>query len=122
MQKVWILFFLTVIVACHAPDKPKGVLPPAALSALLVDVYLAEAKASSLPLVMDSSIRYYLPYEEKLLQRRGISDSVLKITYAYYLQHPKEFEKVFESVIDTLSLREKKLSRPPATKPLPKKN
>jgi hypothetical protein len=34
---------------------------------------------------------------------------VLKKTYAYYLAHPAELEKIYDSVIDTLALREQRL-------------
>jgi len=108
MHKTLGLFFLVALFSCQTSEKPKGILTQAQLSAFLVDIYLAEAKVDALPQVKDSSIKYFLPFEEKLLKQKGISDSVLKVTYAYYMAHPKELEQVYDSVIDSLTVKEKR--------------
>jgi len=38
----------------------------------------------------------------------------MKQTYAYYLAHPKELEQVYDSVIDTLMVRDQRLAHGPA--------
>jgi len=107
-MRIVCLIMLTLLAACQKNAKPKDVLTQAQLSALLVEVYLAEARLDAIPKPKDSTIKYFLPFEEKLLKRLNISDSVLKITYTYYLDHPKELEAVYDSVIDTLTLREQR--------------
>lgn len=127
MLKTLSIFILVSLLSCQTKEKPKEVLTQAQLSALLVDVYLAEAKVEALPLVRDSTVKYFLPFEEKLFKERGVTDSILKVTYSYYLSHPKELEQVYDSVIDSLVLREKRASKVSAqsiTKPgtlVPKK-
>jgi len=108
------IFVLTLMAACQTKERPKDVLTKAQLSALLVDVYLAEVKLDAIAKPKDTTIKYFLPFEEKLLKRVGISDSVLKKTYAYYLDNPKELERVYDSVIDTLTLREQRAHLAPA--------
>jgi hypothetical protein len=115
MNKTLLVFILLLVVSCQTNEKPKGILTQAQLSAFFVDVYLAEARVDAVPQVKDSTIRYFLPMEEKLLKKNGISDSTLKITYAYYVAHPKELEQIYDAVIDTLALREKRLSHVPMT-------
>lgn len=118
-MRIICLFMLPLMVACQKSEKPKEVLTQAQLSALLVEVYLAEAKLDAIAKPKDTVIKYFLPYEEKLLKRLNVSDSVLRKTYAYYLEHPKELEQVYDSVIDTLTLREKRshlLPAPPMQK------
>lgn len=105
---------LVGMAACQTNERPKDVLTQAQLSALLVDVYLAEAKLDAIAKPKDTTIKYFLPFEEKLLRRVGISDSVLRKTYAYYLDNPKELEQVYDSVIDTLTLREQRSHLAPA--------
>ena len=118
MRKILIIFILGVMLSCQTKEKPKLVLTQAQLSSLLVDVYLAEARTETIPKMRDSIIRYFLPFEQKLLQGQGISDSVLKVTYTYYMSNPKELEQVYDSVIDTLVLREQRTNRlPPRAKP-----
>ncbi len=108
MQKLCIAFLFLGIVSCGSPGRPEGVLTQPQLAALIVDVYVAEARLDQLPLQKDSAIRFFIPFEEKLLKSRGVSDSALKETYAYYLANPKELEQVYDSVIDTLVLRDQR--------------
>ena len=109
MQKLWIVFVLAAWAACSSSKKEEGVLTQPQLAALLVDVYIAEARVDQIPVLKDSSIRYYVPFEEKMLKDKGLSDVILKKTYTYYFTHPKELEQVYDAVIDTLALREQRL-------------
>jgi len=120
-MRIICLLILTVAVACQSNKKPKEVLTQAQLSALIVEVYLAESKLDAIAKPKDTTIKYFIPFEEKLLQRLGIPDSVLKKTYSYYIANPKELEQVYDSVIDTLTLREQKSHLAPMeSKPQPK--
>src|SRR5882762_4088629 len=100
MQKLLIVFLFIGIGSCGSPRKPQGVLTKPQLAALLVDIYMAEARLETLPVAKDSSIRFFIPFEQKMLQAKGIPDSVLRTTYSYYLANPKELEQVYDSVID----------------------
>jgi hypothetical protein len=113
-MRIICLIILTLMVACQNNARPKEVLTQAQLSALLVEVYLAEAKLDAIPKPKDTTIKYFLPFEEKLLKRFNVSDSVLRKTYSYYLEHPKELEEIYDSVIDTLTLREQRSHLIPA--------
>ena len=114
MQKLLFVFLFLVWAACSSPKRPEGVLTQAQLSALFIDIYLAEARLEVLPMAKDSSVRYFVPFEERLLKSKSISDSILRQTYSYYLSHPKELEQVYDAVIDTLVLREQRLTHGPA--------
>jgi hypothetical protein len=107
MKKISICILIGFLLcACQTKDKPKEVMSQAQLSAFLVDVYLAEARLDQMPKPKDSTMKYFLPFEEKLLKQHGVSDSVVRITYTYYMEHPKELEQVYDVVIDTLMVRE----------------
>lgn len=120
MRKIFILSILVGLFSCETRERPKEILSQEQLSALLVDVYLAEARLGAMPQPVDSTIRYFIPFEEKLLKRHGIPDSVLRKTYAYYIENPKELELVYTSVIDTLTLREQKANITTSHPPVPK--
>jgi len=122
MRKLLIVFLFSGWCACSPPKRPEGVLTQPQLSALLIDIYLAEARLEILHQPKDSSIRLFVPFEQKLLQAKGIPDSILQPTYAYYLSHPKELEQVYDAVIDTLMLRDKRLSHGPDTNVKPEPN
>jgi Domain of unknown function (DUF4296) len=120
MRKLSVVFLFLVCCACGPSKKPERVLTQPQLSELLIDIYMAEARLEMVHLPKDSTIRFFIPFEQKLLQAKGIPDSVLKSTYAYYLSHPKELEQVYDAVIDTLTVRDRRLSHGPVPKPDPK--
>lgn len=109
------IVMIGLVCACHQQERPKEVLNHEQLAALLVDVYLAEARTETVPKMRDSVIKYFVPYEQKLLKQHGITDSVMQITYSYYMQHTKELETIYDAVIDTLSLRESKAGKSAAS-------
>ncbi|MBS1558936.1 MAG: DUF4296 domain-containing protein [Bacteroidetes bacterium] len=96
------------LFSCGKKDVAHPVLTKAQMASLLVDIYLAEAQAQSVPKPQDSLIKFFLPHEKKVLEEHHVSDSLLKDTYRYYYAHPKELEAVYDAVIDTLSLYEQR--------------
>jgi hypothetical protein len=105
------LSFLIVLAlsSCQKETRPKDVLAPEELSKLMVDLYLAEARMSGQNIIVkDSALKIFNPFEEKLKLKHGIGDSVLRKSYQYYIGHPEQLEKIYDSVIDTLNLREQK--------------
>jgi hypothetical protein len=115
MMRPGLIFFLAAVLACGCIDqgRPAGVMSKEQYAAFLVDVYLAEARFSQLLVPSDSTMRLYLAYEPELLLKNGVSDSIVKLTYQYYLSHPKEMEQVYAAVVDTLSLREQRANSAP---------
>jgi nitrogen fixation-related uncharacterized protein len=101
--------------SCKTEKYPDNILTQQQFSSLLVELYLAEAKLNGLSIPRDSASKLFIPYEDSLMKKSGVPDSVLRNTYQYYFDHPQELEKVYEIVIDSLSLREKKDQK----KPLP---
>jgi hypothetical protein len=115
MGKLWMVFFFLFWAACGAQKKPEGVLTQAQLSSLLIDVYLAEARMESVIQPKDSLIKLFVPHEQKILEVKGVPEPTLRVTYEYYLAHPKELEQVYDAVIDTLVLRDQRLKKNPQT-------
>jgi len=115
--RMGLLLLLTglILSACNKDERPEGVLSPEELSTLMVDIYLAEGRMSNLNIVKDSAMKYFLPFEGKLKARHQISDTTVRVTYQYYISHPQELEKIYDSVIDTLLLREQKVKTKPAS-------
>jgi hypothetical protein len=113
MTRLGLILLLTAFIAisCQVEKRPAGILSKEEYAAFLVEIYLAEARFSQLPVNSDSTMRLFLAYEPELLKKFGIADSTLKSTYAYYVSHPKDLEEVYTAVIDTLSLREQKATQ-----------
>jgi hypothetical protein len=79
------------------------------MTLFLVDIYLAEARMSQFPMKADSARKIFQAHERNLAERYGVSDSIVRLSYQYYFEHPKEFDRILEAAIDTLSLREQRM-------------
>lgn len=112
-QIVIVFAIVTLAMACQKETRPAGILSPEEFSKILVQVYMAEARMNSTALPRDSAVKLFAAYEDKMLQRFELPDSVVLKTQQYYVDHPEQLEKIYDSVIDTLSLREKKLRTKP---------
>jgi Domain of unknown function (DUF4296) len=106
------LLVLMLVCSCTKEEKATGILSKEEMAAVMVNVYLAEARLNSSLMVRDSARQIFKPYEDKLLSEKGIQDSVLKKSYLYYLEHTRELEQIYDAVIDTLALREQKANKP----------
>ncbi len=111
MTRAGLIFFMLLSCltsGCRQEKLPAGVMTKEEYAAFLVEVHLAEGRLAAQPIHRDSAIGLFFNFEERLLQKRGLSDSVVKKTYRYYLDHPKDLEEVYVAVVDTLSLREQR--------------
>jgi len=110
-----IISSLTVALLCTSCNKerpPKDILPKDQLTNIMIDFYLAEARLGKYSIPFDSANKLFVPFEDSVLKKYGVADSTLKKTYQYYFDHPSELEKLYEVVIDSLSLRERKADSP----------
>jgi hypothetical protein len=103
---------VTFFVSCRSEKPPAGILPPEEMTRMIIDMYLAEAQVRSTNFPQDSAIQYFIPFERKWLEEHGQTDRDLLESYKYYLSRPKEFEIIFDAVIDSLSLREQRINHP----------
>lgn len=71
----------------------------------LIELHIAEAKIQNLRLKKDSSELVFKVYEKHLLEKNGLTDSIFIRSYNYYLQNPSQLEIIYESVVDSISVR-----------------
>ena len=110
-----LLLWITLLGMTSCENK-KAEAPPISrdqMVGLMMEIYLAEARTTLMPVVKDSSYHLFIAYQDSLMQRRGVSDSLLRKAYAYYLEHPAELEGIYDTIIDSLSLREQRLREAP---------
>ncbi len=106
-----VVISLLSLYSCKKAGRPDDVLSQEELADLMVEFYLAEGKINTLGIQRDSAMKLFLPFEQSVMTKKKVSDETLSRTYRYYLDHPLEFEKVYDAIIDTLSLRETKANR-----------
>jgi hypothetical protein len=110
-----ILIFLSLATgllstSCSKKQVQEGILPQDKLVNIMIEFYLAESRLGKLGITQDSARKLFIPFEDSVLKKYEVSDSALSKTYQYYFDHPTEMEKIYEVVLDSLSLRERKAS------------
>lgn len=105
---ILLIILVFSLLSCKTEKRQQDILTAEEFSTLLIEFYTAESRLNMLPIVRDSSLKLFRPFEKSFLEKKKISDEVLKETYRYYLERPAEFEKIYDAVIDTLSLREQR--------------
>lgn len=90
---------------CGGSEEQVQIMPKEEMVNYLIKLHIAEAQIQNLRLKKDSSEYVFDVYEKHLLRESGLTDSLFVKSYNYYLQHPEELELIYESVIDTISVR-----------------
>lgn len=99
------------LYSCKKAGPPDGVLSKEELADMLVEFYVAEGRLYIMGIQRDSAMKLFLPFEQSVMKKKKLTDEMLSKTYKYYLEHPVELEKVYDAIVDTLSLRETRASR-----------
>ncbi|MBX7127015.1 MAG: DUF4296 domain-containing protein [Cyclobacteriaceae bacterium] len=100
------ILMLLFVLGCS--QRPDGRLSREDFTAMMINFYLVEARISAMHTSDDSARKIFEVYERTYLKEHEIPDSVLRRTYEYYMAHPKDLESVYDTVIDSMSLREQR--------------
>jgi hypothetical protein len=114
VKKRLCLFFLPLAFLACTPEeeenKPADLVPTDKMTRILIDVHLTEASIGRTIRNFDTSRVAYKQAHKLVLKRHHVSDSAFKHSYDYYLLHPALLDKIYDNVLDSLSLREAKLT------------
>ncbi|MDX5420983.1 MAG: DUF4296 domain-containing protein [Hymenobacteraceae bacterium] len=83
---------------------------------ILADVHMAEAQVEHALVYPDTALMTFNHQQQLILDKHGVSQEEFRDTYRYYLVNVKEMDALYETIIDTLSVREAKIR---ASKGLP---
>lgn len=107
MRKLF-LTVLVIVFACNSNEQPEGLLQKEEMVKAMIEIHLLEAKIDELSFrPVDSVDLVYYHYEKLLFEELGITQDQYELSYNYYANHPSEFEKVYNVVVDSLMQREK---------------
>lgn len=101
---IFSLIMLTAI-ACREKKEDGIIMSKEAMVHHLIDLHIAEAEVQNLRLKKDSTQKIFKIYEHYLLEKNGLTDSLFIRSYNYYMEHPKELEEIYESVVDSISVK-----------------
>ena len=79
---------------------------------VLSELYLTEEKVNKLSLNRDSATIVFNYFNDEVFRKLGTTDSVFRRSMDYYMERPKEIEKIYAALIDSLNLQEQRLSIP----------
>lgn len=98
-----------IAVSCGSGGKPpEGILTQEEMVYALTHIYIAEEKVKSMNLSMDSSRQVFDSIEKRVLNKWAINDSLVKKSIDYYMEHPKELEQIYATLVDSLNLMEQR--------------
>lgn len=95
--------------SCSSEKEAGNILKQDQMVSVLLEVYLAESRVNEFRVKRDSSMAIFQVYEQKIFEKFKISDSVYRASLAYYYDHPDELESIYETLLDSLNLMEKKI-------------
>lgn len=99
-----------ILSSCGSDSRPDGILPEDEMVPILMEVYLSEGRLSNLNLKRDSALQVYLTVEGKIFEKYNTTDSIYRASMIYYYDHPKDMEKIYEVLLDSLNIREQKMT------------
>ena len=110
MRTKLLILCYVVLLACGKEERvPEDVLPKEKMVSFLIDIYVAEGKVQNLRVSRDSAIALFEVYEEKLFEEHDIDKDTYVKSMSYYYDHPQKLELIYETVLDSLNLKEQQL-------------
>ncbi|WP_181306423.1 DUF4296 domain-containing protein [Rufibacter sp. XAAS-G3-1] len=110
-KRLCLLLLPLVMLACTPePAKPADLISEEQMTRIMIDVHLTEAAIGRTIPNYDTSRVAYREAHKRILKRHAVSDSAFKHSYDFYLSNPALLDKIYEDVLDSLSLREAKLT------------
>jgi|SRR5690606_13148596 hypothetical protein len=100
-------------------NKPKDILTPNEMVQVMEEIYITEEKINRLALNRDSARQVFSIMKERVFAEAAVSDSVFRRSLDYYMERPRELERIFSALVDTLQLREQRTPYRPGQNDLP---
>lgn len=101
------------LYACKSDRRPAGILSEQEMVRVMVEIYLAEAKVNNMHQGRDSIEKVFIVFEKRIFEKLEIAETDYKRSHQYYMEHPRRLERIYDSIIDTLNLREQRYREQP---------
>lgn len=101
-----------LVTSCKREESTADVLSREQMVKVLSELYLTEEKVNKLSLNRDSAALVFSYFNDEVFKKLGTTDSVFRRSMDYYMERPKEIEKIYAALIDSLNLQEQRLSIP----------
>lgn len=108
MKNYLFIAFLVTLISCKAKEEkiPADILPQEQMVKIMIDIQLMEGAFATKNIPHDTAIFLYQQYEKDLFRKHNIADSTYRKSFSYYTSRPQLMDKMYEMIVDSLSLRE----------------
>ena len=109
VKNLFLLFLSLALLACGDQNEkpvPPGVLSVEQMAAIQVDIHIAESKAIQSRRGMDTTQAIYMFYRQEILKKHKVDTATYNSSFRYYSGNIKLMDKIYETVVDSLGLRE----------------
>jgi len=111
MKKLFLLILILTFISCGKTQKNKvpvesnEILTVDQMTSILVDIHFIEAEMF-IKQNSGKDVKYYTKYYYKYLTTKyNITFNQFKANINYYSSHIKDLEKIYEQVVNTISLK-----------------
>ncbi|WP_345160107.1 DUF4296 domain-containing protein [Pontibacter saemangeumensis] len=110
MKRLFCILFCLCLLSCQQQneDKPENMIPQQKMVRILADIHTAEAQLERNVSYPDTALVMFADQQTDILKKHGVGKQAFKDTYRYYLTHLEEMDKLYEMIVDSLSVRESK--------------
>lgn len=105
MRKHFLTFFLLAIIGCKSEEIPEGILGIEEMTAILIDVHIAEGKISDLKQHPDTAAVILRHFEDEIFEKHNLEREVYIKSYQYHLTNIKSLQEIYTRVVDSLNVR-----------------
>jgi Domain of unknown function (DUF4296) len=105
----FLMLFSNLFFSCsNNRAQPEGILSIEQMTVAMTEFYIRESKINSLHVSQDSALILFQEYIQKYSEDKNIPDSLMELSYQYYLGKPNELNEIYDRIIDSLALKEQR--------------
>jgi hypothetical protein len=98
------------MVSCNSETeldvKPTDLIAEKKMIDVLIDVHITESALSLKNFNRDSSLKLFAYYKSDIFKEHNITEKQFQESFDYYAKHSKQFDHMYEVVIDSLKVKE----------------
>ena len=111
MKHLLSILTLIVFTACSEklPDEvPPNLIDEEQMTTILTDVHLIEGARTGFTILGDTTANIR-DYYEAMYEKHGVTRKQFDDSFAYYTKHPEQMDRMYEKVIENLTIIEARM-------------
>ncbi|MGV3504173.1 MAG: DUF4296 domain-containing protein [Adhaeribacter sp.] len=120
MKKSFFILLAGILFqACTSPvdPAPADLLSEKKMTGILVDIHILESRIETLGLPHDTASNYFRTQQQEIFRKHQVKADKFFKSYDYYVTNVSELDKIYEKVVDSLSVKEVEAQTPATPQP-----